>query len=365
MPGRIARVSAYAVNIPLPKPLLLGHMTIAAREYVITEVEDDEGHRGRAIGFSRGAPLPSVIGHMISPRWQNTDLDAYASTYAGTVRTHLFHGTHGIFWRALSQADCAVHDLLGQRAGQPLYALLGGVHRPVPTTLAGCYPVRDETPDSLATLMHQMNGYHASGIKITSSADFARDTERLRLCRAAVPDETPFIVDVYGSAADAASLLPHALRWADSGMAWVEDPFDFDDFENLALLAEALPYPVGVGDEQSGLRHFCHLIDYGQIGVVRLDATTCGGVTGFMAIARMAADRGLPISCHVFHHLHAQLAALFPACSIEYMLPETGVEAVHLLVSQELAWEHGRMLPSTAPGVGYVWDEDALAAFRV
>ena len=163
--------------------------------------------------------------------------------------------------------------------------MLGGAVRPVETTLAGCYPVATETPDTIAGLMATMAGYGAAGIKVTSSGDFARDTGRLRACRAALGDGTPLIVDLYGCAPDVATLLPHAGAWGALGMAWVEDPFGFDDLDELAALAAGLDYPVGVGDEQSGLSHFRNLIDYGRIGVVRLDATTCGGVTGFRRIA--------------------------------------------------------------------------------
>ena len=69
-----------------------------------------------------------------------------------------------------------------------------GAIRPVTTTLAGCYPVATETPDTIASLMATMAGYGAAGIKVTSSGDFARDTERLRTCRAALGTGTPLIV---------------------------------------------------------------------------------------------------------------------------------------------------------------------------
>jgi L-alanine-DL-glutamate epimerase-like enolase superfamily enzyme len=231
-------------------------------------------------------------------------------------------------------------------------------------TLAGCYPIADETPESILALMTQMAAFRSSGVKVTASGDPARDTERLRLCRSTLPADTPLIIDLYNAAPDAAALLPFAQRWGDFGMGWLEDPYGFDELGQLALLADGLSYPVGVGDEQAGLAHFRNLIDFGKIGVVRLDATACGGVTAFLAIARMAQARGRTISCHVFHHLHAQLATVVPGCSVEYMLPETGVDAIHLLLKDDLQWQAGRLVPSARPGVGYAWDEDALRAFR-
>jgi len=362
--GRLVALSAYALRVPLERPLPLANQTIMARDYVVAEAVDEDGRIGRAIGYSRGAPVETVIGRMIAPLWQGGDLATYATLYDATVSRNAMQGSHGIFWRALSLADCAVHDLMAIRAGVALAVYLGGAIAPVRTTLAGCYPVATETPETLAALMGQMARYRAAGVKVTGSGDLVRDTERLRVCRAALPAEVPLIIDLYNAAPPAKELAPVARTWEAFGMGWLEDPYGFDEFGELAALADSLPYPVGVGDEQAGLAHFRNLIDFGRIGVVRLDATACGGVTAFLRIAAMAAERGVPVSCHVFHHLHAQLAAVVPGASAEYMLPETGVDAIHRLLDEDLAWEGGRMVPSSRPGVGYLWNEDALRRYR-
>lgn len=365
MSARLSRLSAYEVTIPLPRPLYLSSGPITARDYVIVEAADDDGRIGRSVGYTRGAPMAATIQRMLSARWEGSDLDTYAQTYEATARSSNFMGTHGIYWRAISLADCAVYDLLAQRAGQPLHAYLGGTYRSVETTLAGCYPVADETPESLALLMQEMDRYGAAGIKITASSDPARDTERLRLCRAALPDGAPFIIDLYGMAPEAPVLLPFARQWSEYHMAWLEDPYGFDDFSNLSALADQLEYPVGVGDEQSGLHHFENLIRYGHIRFVRLDATTCGGVTGFMRIAHRVTELGLPISCHVFHHLHSQLACAVPGVRfVEYMLPQTGVDAIQYLLPEDLDWDAGKLVPTTRPGVGFIWDEAVLRSHQ-
>lgn len=111
------------------------------------------------------------------------------------------------------------------------------------------------------------------------------------------------------------------------------------------------------------MQHFEHLIRYGEIGIVRLDATTCGGVTGFQRIARMAAARGRRISSHVFHHLHAHLAAATPNVRwIEYMLPQANIDGFTQIVTNDLRWDAGRLLPDDAPGVRYDWGEAVLTA---
>lgn len=360
----LKRLDAYLVRVPLPRPLLLIHQTIEARDYIVVEAEDAEGTTGRAIGYARGAPVDAVVSHMLRPSWLGRDFSDYAAIYDQTVRANGMQGSHGIFWRALSVADIAVHDLLAKRDGVPLGVWLGGHVRPIPTTLAGCYPLADETEEGLTALMRRMAALPSTGIKVTASGDYTRDTMRLKACREVLDHALPLIIDLYGSVPDADTVIPHARQWADFGMGWLEDPFGFDALEDLARLADALPYPVGVGDEQAGLQHFSNLMTYGRVGVVRLDATTCGGVTGFLRIARLAASRGLPISCHVFHHLHAQLASAVERASIEYMLPETGVDAIDSLIDEDLEWGSTGLLPAAQPGTGVVWNEEALLVHR-
>lgn len=360
----LTRLDAYLVCVPLPRPLMLAHQTIEARDYVVVDVEDSEGMTGRAIGYARGAPVDAVVSRMLTPAWLGCDLGDYPAIYDRTVRAHGMQGTHGVFWRALSVADIAMHDLFAKRDGVPLAVWLGGGVRPIPTTLAGCYPLANETEEGLAALMRRMAALPSAGIKVTSSGDYARDTLRLKTCREALGDTPPLIIDLYGTVPDADALIPYARRWVEFGMGWLEDPFGFDAFDDLAQLVEAVPYPVGVGDEQAGLQHFYNLMQYGRIGVVRLDATTCGGVTGFLRISRLAASRGLPVSCHVFHHLHAQLASAVEQASIEYMLPETGVDAIDSLIDGDLEWGPAGLLPAAKPGIGIVWNEQAVLEHR-
>jgi len=231
--------------------------------------------------------------------------------------------------------------------------------------VAGCYPVADETPASLIEQMHHMAEYKPAGIKITSSSDYARDTERMTICRQAIPDGPGFINDVYCGAKDAESLLVEARKWHDLNMMWLEDPFTFDDYDNVGKLADGLPYPVGQGDEQCGLLHFERLIRLGRIQVLRLDATACGGVRGFLEAAKLAEKYNIPISTHIFHHLHGQLAAAVPNVKwIEYMLPESNVESIHAVWNSNLEWKDGGLALTDAPGVGFDWNEEAIAHYR-
>lgn len=365
MSGSITALEAFEITLPLPKQLQLGEIVIPHREYTIVRVHDGDGFVGTAYALSRNAPVAATVRKTIAPLWEKQPLADYDALYTRAVKANVPLGTNGIFWRALSLADCAIYDLLAQRAKQPLYAYLGGQYRITPTILVGGYPLPEETTESLRREIEFLAAYKPAGIKIGSASDYARDTERLRTCRQAMPDGPPLMIDLYWNATDATALASEAQKWGPLRMGWIEDPFPFDDFASMTQLAAALPFPVAVGDEQSGARHLERLMDDGGVGVLRLDATVCGGVKAFIDICAQAAARNIPVSSHVYHHLHTHLAAAVPNVKwVESILPELGLESSHLVWASDLPWQDDGLGPSQAPGVGYQWDEDALRYYR-
>jgi L-alanine-DL-glutamate epimerase-like enolase superfamily enzyme len=352
MSGIVSQIDAFEVVLPLPRPLQLGALAIPHREYTIVGVSDEEGNMGIAFSLARNAPVAATIKKAIAPYLVNRRLDDYDELYRYIAKANVCLGTNGIFWRGLSLVDCALFDLLAQRAGQPLCEYLGGSVEPIPMMLVGGYPTSDETPESLARQIQEMVAQHPIGIKIASCSDLGHDTERLAVCRTAIPDRTPLMIDLHWDGQDVNTLLPEARKWTEFNMGWLEDPFAFDDFEGLARLADELPFPVAVGDEQTGVRHFTRLIEQGHIDIVRLDAQVCGGVQAFLEIARIAARHDLPVSCHGSVQLAAHLAAAVPNVKwVEYLPPH--LESSHLLFKSELARQDGSFVLTHKAGVGY------------
>ena len=60
--------------------------------------------------------------------------------------------------------------------------------------------------------------------------------------------------------------------------------------------------PVAMGDEQGGSYHPQALLDAGAVDVLRIDATTNGGVTRFAAVLAQAEKAGVAVSPHMFPH---------------------------------------------------------------
>lgn len=354
MSDRITQIESRHLTVPLPEPLRLGGYEISARDYVLVRVRDSDGCSGSCVGLSRGAPVGMTIQRTITSRIVGTDLSTWSETYRRVVTANTTLGTNGIFWRALSLVDCAVYDLMAHRRGVPLYTHLGGMPRDVPRGFVGGYPVPGETDDSLGDQARRAAGLGAAFFKIGSSGDFERDNHRLRAVRNAIPRGPDLVIDLYWQCESAERLLPWARKWVEYRMAWVEDPFAFDDIDSARELSAAVG--VAIGDEQSGVRHMCRLMDEGRVRVLRLDATVCGGVTAFLQIAREAGRRGVPVSCHVFHPLHEHLArAVGPVVGwTEQFLPGSPLDALEGL------WREESDTALEQPGVGWGWNETLI-----
>ena len=365
MIATIEKVEAYAVRVPLDRPLTIGAIHITEREYVVVEVTGGE-LTGRFFGHSRNAPVAQTVSACISPYLEGQAVDDFQNLYDKVVKSNVCLGTNGVFWRALSLVDCAVHDLLACLAGKPLCEHLGGERRFTPCMLVGGYPGPEESASSLAHQMQLFDSHNPAAVKLASCCDLKQDTQRLKTCRDSLSVDTPLMMDFFWSFDSAESLIDEAKSWAELNIGWVEDPFAFDDYAGMAAFAQASSVPLAFGDEQSGDRAFVRLMDEGGVDVVRLDATVCGGVTAFCRISRAAAQRGLVVAPHVFHGLHSHLAGVVGNIRcLETMLPETGIEAVHMLWNDDLPWQDGGFIPTERAGLGISWDEEALARYRV
>ena len=103
---------------------------------------------------------------------------------------------------------------------------------------------------------------------------------------------------------DQALRAAQALREFD--LIWLEEPIRPDDFAGYAHLRAHGGVPLAAGENLHTLAEFTGLIAAGGVDFPEPDLTTCGGVTPFMKIARLAEANNLPVISHGAHDLHIQ-----------------------------------------------------------
>src|SRR3712207_798994 len=102
---------------------------IPARTALVLELETDDGVVGVGESAIYGGPasvVETVIHGELAPRILGQDALRPELLWARMTSSSHQHGDGGILPASISGLDIALWDLMGQRAGLPLYRLLGG-----------------------------------------------------------------------------------------------------------------------------------------------------------------------------------------------------------------------------------------------
>jgi L-alanine-DL-glutamate epimerase-like enolase superfamily enzyme len=320
------------VAVPLERPIRLGQLEIREREYVVLRLRDSDGLEGAAIGYTRGLPVAEAL--------------------AGVGVDH-----PGAQVRALSLIEIARWDLEAKRAALPLWRLLGGTDPLVPILAVGGYFL-DQRP--LEDVEDELRALVAAGFKhVKVHAHEPAVVERLRR---AVGDEAAFSIDLHMRFRELEDALRECRPLDDLGLGFIEDPFPPERPDLTAALADRLETPVAAGVDACGRNALLALARAAD--VLRVDATSSGGIRVAVAASEEAAALGHPAMTHAFVELHAQVAGGTPAISTAETIPyASGANPFDRLLASTQRIEDGMLALSEEPGHGLVFDWDAVGRY--
>ncbi|HWB32102.1 MAG TPA: enolase C-terminal domain-like protein [Acidobacteriaceae bacterium] len=360
--NRITKVKIAECSFKLPYVLRLGSTEIRTRDYVALRMETEAGIAGEAIGYPRGAPLFEIATNMAR---QLMGKDARMRRQCMEEMEYRNVPGRAALTRGLSLFDIALWDIACKEAEQPLYRYLGGLKSEAKVTaVAGYYMDRrsiEDIADEVSRLLDE--GYPR--VKVMLKGD---DPVFDAKYAAAVCERGPGRV-----AADAHwswTTLTEAKRLCsvldEMELDFLEDPFAANDIRLTHALQLEMNTPIAAGEDVFGPNVFLDLAS--GIGIVRVDATTCGGVTGAVQAIGIAAAAGKAVFPHVFAPLHAHLACAFANVEgAEFIPEESGADPLGSLLVASPQVHNGVIRPSEEPGVGIQidWTKVAAAARRV
>jgi L-alanine-DL-glutamate epimerase-like enolase superfamily enzyme len=302
----IARIDTATAVLPLPAPLQLGSMTVTRREYSAVRVTADDGTTGVAYCLSREAPMAEIVDRLVAGHAIGGDADDPTSTWERMLRGSAIVGRVGLVRRAIGLVDIALWDIAARRADVPLWKLLGTGDAPRDSILVAAYPSPDRAPREVADeVLAQADGW--TYVKISRIPDPAYMHEVLALLNAELPAATGLIVDVGFGWPDADAALAEIAQWGDPQLAWLEDPLLPEDAAGVARIRSDSGLAVSVGDEVTDPAVLKALVEVGGVEALRLDVVAIGGVTPARELIAWAADRGVPVSGHVYPEVTAHL----------------------------------------------------------
>ncbi len=284
-------------------------------------------------------------------------------------RQNIYSGRRGIAIHAMSGIDIALWDIKGKALGQPIWRLLGGgFHRQgvraYASSLFGATPA--ETRDRATRFRDR--GFDAVKFGWAPMGQNEKtDIALVREARAGIGEDADLMIDA-GLVWDAKTALQRARAFSDYGIFWLEEPLLPDDYDGYRKLASATDVRIAAGEHESERRSFIDLMDRGQIDVVQVDLTRCGGFTEAMKIASLAADRGLPVVNHGFTTYINVAAALHflnsvPNSFIMEFVSEEETTLRDSLTKQRIEAKDGIVAIPDGPGLGIELNDSAIERY--
>lgn len=274
-------------------------------------------------------------------------------------------GAPGPVWQAVSGLDLALWDVLGKLHDRPVAALLAPgreVAASVGAYASGIGPSRVE--ELCRTAVRQ----GVRGVKVRLG--FGAETDRRTL--AAVRDHVGPDVEVYADANRAWTFqeaLEAGVLLREHGVAWVEEPLRHDAPHLLAELSRRLGVPLAAGENLYGRDAFTAHAEDGALALLQPDVAKNGGLSTAVAVARLAAERGLPVAPHCYSGGVALAAtvALAAACdAVDVVELDVRPNALRTALL-DVDWEvrDGRLEVPDGPGLGVRLDAEAVQRHQV
>ncbi|MCA1663137.1 MAG: mandelate racemase, partial [Myxococcales bacterium] len=145
-----------------------------------------------------------------------------------------------------------------------------------------------------------------------------------------------------------------AERFAESRVAWFEEPVSSDDLAGLCWMRSRVPHMMDVAAGEYGYdqQYFRHMLEEQAVDVLQADATRCTGISGFVAAGALADAYMLPLSAHCAPSMHAHVGCAVPrVVHLEYFHDHARIE--QMLFDGALVPVDGALRPDPSrPGFG-------------
>lgn len=362
---RIVSVRVVTVLHRLEFPIAFGTWVMRHREFALVRIDAESGLRGFAYCLTRDGPLAAIVARTIAPVYVGRPVDDPGGSFHAALWTNNAVHAAGLGMRALSVVDIAAWDLAAKSAGRNMTEFLGGKRGPMPVTGIVGYPPSISpaaTVDQIADLWAR--GWRRFKLPIAPTPD--ESIARLRAARDAFPDAWLGIDNNFYSKT-AADAIAFGRRLDELDLGWFEDIVPPGDAGMVAEIRAAIETPVAMGDEQGGSYHPEALLHADAIDVLRVDATTNGGITRLRPIVARAVAAGVRIAPHMFPHVHSQVLSALgrTEAPIEWGIPGTGVHPMDDSLAQPVV-RNGLMDPlPDLPGLGVLVDPAWIATQQV
>ena len=254
---KITGIKVRQVEVPLIEPFRISLGVITHSRSAIVSVETDEG----LVGYGEGAPAILISGESLS-------------------------GTNDV----IKAIDMACYDLLGKKAGMPVYKLLGGHKNFIETDMT----VGIDTPEVMAAKAkkHVADGFDTIKTKVGTSFD--EDLARVKAIREAVGDDVKIRVDANQAwgAKEAVRLIE---RLNEYNLELVEQPVPYHDIAGLEYVTKHSIVPIMSDESCFNSKDALRLVERRAIDYLNIKLMKCGGIREALKINAICESAGIEV----------------------------------------------------------------------
>lgn len=284
----IERAEVFLFRFSLEKPFRIALGTTTEKTEIIVALWDNHDR----VGWGEASPSALILG--CTPESTLAALDYLVPALLGEDPRRIAYLVDKMDRVLLGNAaakaalDMALHDLVGQIYGEPVWRLLGGsLAEPVETD----FTVGIDQPEKMAAEAKALVEAGFRAIKVKVGEDPKADVERVRAVREAIGERTRMWIDANQGWTRAQAVWA-LTRMAEYGVEFVEQPVLAADLEGMAWVRKRSPIPVMADESVHSPQDALRAIRLSACDYVNIKLMKAGGLWRAKEIATICRNAG-------------------------------------------------------------------------